>query len=70
VIGQIVNHMVRMRRVHECEHEWKDIGGGEEQCTRCTIIATPEGKVNLARITARYRAWMAGGGVPPGHEEG
>ena len=54
-VGGLVRETIALKRAYTCEHEWKPLNAGEDQCQRCTVIATPEGKESLARISAHYR---------------
>jgi len=57
VIGLLARETILLRRAYSCEHDWKPILGsplGEEQCIRCTVIVTPEGKAKLARAAAAF----------------
>jgi hypothetical protein len=54
MIGLLVRETVALIRAYRCEHEWSPINAVEEQCEHCRIIATADGKRNLAAMAARY----------------
>lgn len=47
-IGALVRETILLKRAYECDHEWVHHSETEDQCVRCTVIATPEGKKYLA----------------------
>ncbi len=55
MIGLLVRETILLRRAYGCEHSWEKTKEckepDEEQCIKCTIVATKEGKVNLERAT-------------------
>jgi len=52
-VGQIVVQTIRTKRALECTHEWVKLNDTEDQCKRCGVIATEEGKRNLERLKRR-----------------
>ena len=59
MIGLLARETILLRRSYDCAHEWvpyaqEQPGSQEEQCVKCTIIATPEGKQHHARMAARF----------------
>ena len=54
-VGIVVRETIQLQRAYACEHKWVPLNETEEQCSRCSIIATPEGKTYLARIADRFR---------------
>ncbi len=60
-VTAVVMDTIRLRRAYDCErdglHEWKAVTPTEEQCQRCSIIATPEGKKSLARMAAGFHGY-------------
>ena len=61
IVAGIVMDTIRLRRAYDCErdqlHEWKPVTPTEEQCQRCSIIATAEGKESLARMAASFHGY-------------
>lgn len=53
IVGQVVRETLALKRALECEHEWATHSTTEEQCKRCLVIATAEGKATLARMAAK-----------------
>jgi hypothetical protein len=57
MIGLLVRETIALRRAYDCEHAWQplsDASDGAQQCSRCGVIATPEGKRELARAADRF----------------
>lgn len=57
-VGQIVRQAIQYMRVMECVHVWVRLNDTdqwgdetEDQCLKCGIIATAEGKKNLERMS-------------------
>jgi hypothetical protein len=43
-----------MSRALKCEHKaWRSLNDAEDQCEACGVIATAEGKLNLAKLRVR-----------------
>ncbi len=55
MIGLLARETIGLMRAYRCQHEWVRLNDQEEQCTRCTIIATQDGKKTLAVAAARFR---------------
>ena len=57
-VGALAAETIALKRALECErdqkHEWKPYTSTEEQCSNCAIVATPEGKKNLAKAAERF----------------
>lgn len=53
-VAAVVIDTIRVQRAYDCTHDWQRLNEKEEQCTKCTIIATPDGKVRLQELAARY----------------
>ena len=49
-VGFLVRHTILLQRVYLCDHEWGYLNDSEEQCVRCSVIATLQGKDHLARM--------------------
>jgi len=45
---------IRLRSAYDCEHDWQRFSETEDQCTRCSVIATPDGKVKLKQLADRF----------------
>ncbi len=58
MIGQLVSETIGLIRAYKCSHKWGPHSATEEQCKLCGIIATPEGKANLA-AESRRRGFLA-----------
>ncbi len=52
-VGGLVRETILLARANRCDHEWVSYSGTEEQCTRCAVIATEEGKKELAAMAVR-----------------
>src|SRR5574343_1441647 len=50
LVSQIVSQTIGLRRALRCAHEWQYFNATEDQCTKCGVLATEEGKKNLARL--------------------
>ena len=64
-VGGLVRETVLLRRAYDCDHDWQpyaepvppppSVGTGPaEQCTKCTVIVTAEGKKNLLAAADRF----------------
>ncbi len=53
IVGQLVRETLAISRAMVCEHDWKVHNEREDQCEKCGVIATPEGKAHLARLTQK-----------------
>lgn len=60
MIGGLVRETIALRRAYDCTHAWKPLNAGEDQCSKCAVIATPEGKVNLERMTRAFHGRKGG----------
>lgn len=54
-VGQLVRETLQLQRALLCDHDWKPFAGesNTEQCARCEVVATPEGKKHLAALASR-----------------
>lgn len=54
LVGQVCAQAIRLKRMLDCPgHEWVRLNDDEDQCRRCGVIATEEGKRNLLRMARR-----------------
>lgn len=53
-IGRLVSDTIQLRRAYSCDHDWRKFSDTEEQCHKCGVICTEDGKKNLARMAARF----------------
>ncbi len=49
MIGLLVRETILMARVFRCAHTWTKHSEAEDQCSKCGVLATPEGKAELER---------------------
>jgi ribosomal protein S27AE len=54
MVGKLVRETIQLRRSYDCKHEWTRINEKEEQCSRCGVIVTEEGKKNLERMASAF----------------
>ena len=54
IVGAVVRQTIQLRRAYDCSHAWVKDSPTEDRCTECGVIATEEGKKNLARMAARF----------------
>lgn len=54
-VGFVARANILLMRAQNCDHVWKRINDTEEQCEKCTVIVTEEGKQRLAAQRAVRR---------------
>lgn len=62
-IFQLVRETIALARAYRCTHKWEKYSDTEDQCQNCGILATEDGKKNLAAESRRR------GFLPPDSEE-
>lgn len=59
-VAALVIDTIRLRRAYDCAHDWQRLNETEEQCSKCTIIATPDGKKHLQMLSDRFHGRTQG----------
>lgn len=49
-VGMLVRSSLMILRAKSCDHVWVKLNDEEDQCQKCTVIATEAGKKNLERM--------------------
>ena len=53
IVGKTVVQTIKLKRVYECNHVWEKLNDTEDQCKKCGVIVTENGKKYLEGIKKR-----------------